>query len=78
MLQVLDFIVFFTASFVIDLSHAKPGAAWRHFTAYLFTKLSTYFVGDKHPTGQGFNNAQARGKTGAWAIIAKPFYLRGV
>ncbi|NMM13046.1 MAG: hypothetical protein HHJ17_05810 [Rhodoferax sp.] len=46
-MQAFDLIDFFTAYFVISPSQGKPGAAWRYFSDYLLTKLSTDFVDDE-------------------------------
>ena len=46
MVQAFDLIDFFTAYFVISPSQGTPGAAWRYFSDYLLTKLSTDFVDD--------------------------------
>lgn len=43
-MQAFDLIDFFIAYFVISPSQGTPGAAWRYFSAYLLTKLSTDFV----------------------------------
>lgn len=51
-MQAFDLIDFFTAYFVISPSQGTPGAAWRYFSDYLLTKLSTDFV-----DGEQLNNA---------------------
>jgi hypothetical protein len=51
-LQVVDFIEFITASFMIDLFQATTSGLWSMFAAHFFTKLSTEIVGELRGCGK--------------------------
>ncbi len=62
-LNSVDFIRIFTAQFVIDLSQGCIGAGWHRLPAQLFTKLSTYSVGDRRAEQDSPANTTRREKS---------------